>query len=355
MAINKMFQVSAAAVMAAMACLAFGPAAAQLDARNADGQQEEVLEPAVESADVQEGLTRTGEGKIKISFVDTEWNEVIMFFADLNGYSYKPPATLPAGTFRYFSDDEYTPAEALDLLNNFLSQENPPYTLIKNNNALILRPSGQLPDNLIETVTPEGLYQRGMYEYLRCEFDLAGLEGTGITDDLSNLVTTGKFSVINAAKKLIVVETGATLRLMDRMISDARQNREVHTYSMRFIDTESLLIVVRDMMQLDEFNEDMEGKIKITVEPLGDRLFVYATDAKWEEFLKFAETIDVDADAAEVEEKERPFVRKYPVYESPELTMQVLQTALQGREVNLDQDAETGTIVLRGRTPDHEL
>ncbi len=260
--------------------------------------------------------------KIRFSYADAEWMEVIETFASETGFSLRPIAQPPSGTFRYTDNSEYTPMEALDLINKHLSLEG--YTLIRYRNSLILRELGTLPEDLIETVTPEELYQRGKFEYLRCRFELD--------------------------------ETGDKLRLINELRIKARRPKTMHTYRMKFVDTESLLLIVRDMMRLNEYNEDEDQQFKITVEPLGDRLFINATDEKYETFLGIAGQVDVDSDVAiEDGQKTQVYLRKYAIYETPELTMQVLQSVMQGRDVNLEQDAESGTIVLCGAEADHVL
>ena len=110
---------------------------------------------------------------IQFSFNNADWKDVVPWFAEQTGYSWQKISDWPEGTFTLIGNQKYSPLEALDQLNYALRLRKPRYTIIRNRNQLILtEESGALPAELIDTVTPDQLDQRGEYEIVRCRFSL---------------------------------------------------------------------------------------------------------------------------------------------------------------------------------------
>jgi len=80
---------------------------------------------------------------LEFSFDNTEWKEVVTWFAEQTGYSWQPISKFPKGSFTFDNKEKYSPIEALDQLNYALRLLDPPYTIIRNRNQLILTEASQ--------------------------------------------------------------------------------------------------------------------------------------------------------------------------------------------------------------------
>ena len=101
----------------------------------------------------------TQDGKIRFTYQDVDWQEVIPWFADQAGFTLQPVDEWPSGTFSLQDSEPYTVLEALDQLNHALRIREPAYTLVRNRKMLILaklEDRANFPDELIETVPVKG-------------------------------------------------------------------------------------------------------------------------------------------------------------------------------------------------------
>ena len=67
-------------------------------------------------------------GKLRFQFRYAPWKEVIDWFAEQAGLSLLIPETYPTGSFNYVDSRDYTPSEAIDLINSILQYKQ--YTLV---------------------------------------------------------------------------------------------------------------------------------------------------------------------------------------------------------------------------------
>ena len=70
------------------------------------------------------GLEKRPAEHLKFQFRYQPWKDVLDWFADQNGLSLVVAENTPKGTFNYTDSREYTPAEALDVLNSVLLIKN---------------------------------------------------------------------------------------------------------------------------------------------------------------------------------------------------------------------------------------
>ena len=307
--------------------------------------------------------------KIQFSFEQAEWKDVIPWFADQAGFSLQHVNDWPDGTFYLVDESEYTVIEALDQLNHSLRLLDPPYTLIRNRNLLVLVEADpkNYPPELIETVPVEQLDERGKYETMRCVFKFGELDIKNFKPQLDKLVAPenkSAFAVFEDANQIHVRETGAKLRVMRDLIATARKLQSARDssfkdYRLKHTDADSFLFAARGLLGIkkDENARD-DGSLVITVEPLSDRLIIKGTTTGLKEFDEVAALLDVvppdqvDSDGP----IDKPFARSYPVTSDPKLAFDVLQTFLHGRDgVNMQQDEFTGAIAVWGRKADHEI
>jgi hypothetical protein len=305
--------------------------------------------------------------KIKFNFDREEWDFVIPWFADQAGFSLQPISQWPEGTFFLKDDSEYTPMEALDQLNHALRMRNPPFTLIRNRNMLILAPlaDAQFPNDLIETVRVDQLNDRGRYETIICIFEVGeDLDIDMIFEEFRPLVSDSNrtfFAKFPAANQIRVRETGGALRIMRDILDAAKKksvsdNKRTATYFLRHTDPETFMLMARGQLDMDpgrDFSRD--NSITITREPFGKRLFVRATEKMHKRFDEVAAVIDVPPEQdASVEVKQRSF-RQYGILVDPEMGYGMVEMVLEGRGARMHQDKITSAITVFGTDDDHKL
>jgi len=301
------------------------------------------------------------EKTIQFSFENADWKDVIPWFAQQTGFSWQSiEEEWPKDTFTLSDDRTYTPMEALDQLNYALRLRKPPYTIVRNNNQLILtQASAPLPAELIETITPDELDQRGDYEIVRCKFSLGDINIATVEQDLRQsisqryqqfakaLLTTNEFSAR---------ETGANLRKIHNAILAMKRSKStsLSTYALKHYDPEQFLIVARPLVRIetDAYRRD-DGTLIIVIDPSANRFILQGTPTAIEDFKKVAAIIDVAADEV-VENTEGPYLKSYPVFTDPEIALKVVETMLDGTDATIGQDEGSGAIILRGRKEHHK-
>ena len=324
------------------------------------------------SSDAGRGAdSQTAEPMIQFSFAQEEWKEVIPWFAEQAGFSLQPVADWPDGTLHLVDDSQYTVVGALDQLNHALRIRNPPYTLIRNRNLLVLVKADQAdaenyPPELVETVPVSDLDQRGKYELMRCVFEFGELDAMEYDQQLKGLVSQenkSAYHVLAGANEIIVRETGNTLRLIRDIIMTSRKRHSEKdssftVYRLKHTDADSFLFVARELLGIAaDRNQREDGSLAIAAEPLSDRLFVKGTASALKQFEEVALLLDVPPEAVEdTGSLDKPYLHAYPVTSDPALAFATLQTFLDGRDgVLMQQDGTTGAIVVLGRKADHEI
>ena len=329
------------------------------------GQTAEDGNPAVAAQGVDELKKQSvGSQKIRFQFQESDWKDVIPWFAEQAGFSLQPINDWPEGTFYLKDDSEYTTLEALDQLNHALRMRTPPFTLIRNRNMLIMTQleNANFPNELIETVNPDDLDSRGKYEILSCVFDLGDLSGDTMYQELRPMVGKNNqdfFAVFPAANQIHVRETGGTLRDIRNLIDTAKRrligdNQSVHVYRLKNVDAETFMLIARGLLRMEpgrDFTDD--GSLTISREPFGDRLFIRGTDKMQKLFNETAQVVDVPQDAEEGVEIAKLRFKNYSILVDPKLGYDLLQTVLEGTPARMQQDEVTGNITILGRDEDH--
>jgi len=306
------------------------------------------------------------DGKFPFTFQDQEWSELIPYFANRLGYALQQPERYPPGTFNLHSDELYTELEALDEMNRALAGLKEPFTLIRNRKMLTLKPIKEaVRDELIDTVKPEDLDERGMFEIVSVMFDLGDLKGDVLRTDLQSQVSNdfkNYFNFIAASNQLQVRETGARLRNIRNIIEKAKKklaDDKVSTvkYELKFQDVETFIAVVGAQLGIPKGQtSNKDNTISITAVPLSERLFVSGSKKMLDRFAAIAKVVDSDPnDEANDEVQERPYLVTYPITIDPKLAYDLLGTMLEGSGAKMQQDENSGAITVHGRKADHQL
>ena len=309
-----------------------------------------------------------GEKKVRFTFDESDWESVIEWFADQAGYSLQPVFSYPEGSFTIKDDTEYTVREALDQLNHALLLLEEPYTLIRNRDMLVLwkTKDTNFPDDLIELVPVDELEERGKFETIYGVFDVGTLDAEELFNQLRPMISSENkdyCAVFPAANQIRIRETGGRLREILKIIKESQSRMSggletIETYRLQHVDSESFLLQLRPLlgMEADQNSREYDdGALAISVDPFGDRIFISGTENYLAKFKKVATLVDaapepVDGDG----EFEEPSLVTYTVLTDPALAFNVLDTMLEGLEVKMDQDEESGAISVLAPASIHE-
>lgn len=158
-----------------------------------------------------------GEKKLSFNFRYAPWSEVLKLFAeeldlslDLN--------VIPPGTFNYLDRNEYTPTEALDIINGYLLTKG--YCLVRRDDFLVcISIDDPIPPSLIPNVSPDDLESRGKNELLTVIFPLEGVDVTQMAAEVHEIKgPQGKVVGLKSTNSLLVTDIGTNLiRIRDML------------------------------------------------------------------------------------------------------------------------------------------
>ena len=157
-------------------------------------------------------------GKLQFNFFKQKWAAVLKWFAEQANLSLVMD-TEPPGLFTYNDTREFTPSEAIDLLNSVLLSKN--FTLIRRERMLVVvDTSTGVPYDLVQQVPLEKLSDFGRFEIVTTEFPLGGRPLAAVVEAVTPLVGThGQVIPLAAADKLLVTETAGRLKAINVVIS----------------------------------------------------------------------------------------------------------------------------------------
>ena len=173
---------------------------------------EGAVEPAAETSPSQ-------PQKLRFQFTFTPWKDVLNWFAKQADLSLDMGAGPPPGTFNYTDSHQYTPTEAIDLLNSDLLTKG--YTLVRHNRLLMLiNLEDGIPENLVTTVPVNSLDGRGEFEVVRVIFDLDKVKPEDVEGEIKKLLgPQGKIISLGKSRQIAVTETAGRLRAIRAMLA----------------------------------------------------------------------------------------------------------------------------------------
>ncbi|MBN2581182.1 MAG: hypothetical protein JXB10_19530 [Pirellulales bacterium] len=296
--------------------------------------------------------------KIRFNFHFAPWKEVIEWFAEQAGYSLTLGST-PSGTFNYFSNQEYTPAEAIDLLNWQLMTKG--YTLIRRGDMLMLINLGDgVPPDMIDVITPEQLDGRGQYELVTVVFNLDKLSPEDAKNEIGSMISErGKVVVLDKSRQVQVTETGGRLRAIRAMIQRVEDpagfsSRRTKYLALKYLPTEDALTTIRQLFGMGEDqNATGDGSLRIVPDVEGRRLLVNAAPGMMKRLEETLQVIDAPPPGAEGVGGlwSTPQFEVFPIVGADsQSVLKVMQTLLAGKpDVRLDLDPKTGNLVAYAR------
>jgi type II secretory pathway component GspD/PulD (secretin) len=205
--------------------------------------------------------------KLRFQFRYAVWKEVIEWFSQQAGYSLVIPATFPTGTFNYTDDNrEYTPAEALDLLNGYL-QLNGFILQPRYNALLVLNLADGFPPGLILTVPVEELdVIKGDSVLANVHFQLKKFMPADIDGEIKTLLgPAGSTVQLPKAQQLSVTDTLARLRVVrDHLKVIDGADPGLQTFHLKNIQVDQALPILRQLLEIP-VGEDASPDLTIRI------------------------------------------------------------------------------------------
>ncbi|MEZ6043008.1 MAG: secretin N-terminal domain-containing protein [Planctomycetaceae bacterium] len=207
---------------------AIAEALAKRDAALAEAADESAKAAIISAAEQELATLLTAEQKtafeklfgtpqLRFNFRSQKWATVLEWMASEAGLSLVMDEP-PPGTFNYTDSKDYSPTEAIDLLNGWLLTKG--FTLVRRERLLMcLNLKGGLPDGAIPRVTEEELADRGRFEFVSVLLPLAGRPSeTALLEIKPLLGTYGKAEVLSATQQILVADAAQTVRTIQQVV-----------------------------------------------------------------------------------------------------------------------------------------
>ncbi|MCY2992126.1 MAG: hypothetical protein NTY19_30235 [Planctomycetota bacterium] len=154
---------------------------------------------------------------MRFNFRFQRWVEVLEVVAKQAGLSLVLESP-PPGTFNYADTREYTPTEAIDLLNGVLVTKG--YTLVRRERMLVLVDLSEgIPEGLIERVPLDELSNRGKFEMVTVLFPLKGRDPDTVIAEIKPLLgPNGKAIPLSLTGQLLLTDTAGIMKAISAVI-----------------------------------------------------------------------------------------------------------------------------------------
>ena len=157
------------------------------------------------------------EPRLRFNFRFQRWVDVLEWFAQQADLSLVLDAP-PPGTFNYSDTKQYTPTEAIDLLNGVLMTKG--YALIRRDRMLVvIHLAGGIPEGLIPRVSLAELDKRGRFELVSVLFPLGRRNVQEVHTEITQLLSPhGKAVPLPKTNQLLVTDTAGIMKALGQMI-----------------------------------------------------------------------------------------------------------------------------------------
>ncbi len=319
------------------------------------GRPSAKTEPAA-AAEVDFAHAVPKDVKLRFNFRYQPWEDVLDWLAGQAGLSLQSDL-IPEGTFNYTDPHEYTPTEAIDLINSMLLIKG--YTLVRRGRLLtVMSTDDEIHDVFVEFVPVEKLDERGEFDLVKTIFHLATMDPTDAQQEIQQLLGPGsKMVVMPKARQIMVTGPVGKLRMIREVIETAEspagiKERGVTIIDLKHVSPEEVLVIARPLLGL-ESNKDVGPDISIAIALTGKRMFVTGSREKIGILQDLVESVDVERDAAAASGAlavEQPQLMSHQIREAdPKEVLAVLQTLLAGLpDVRLGLDEKTNKVIALG-------
>lgn len=339
------------------------PAAEQPAVDKPAAEKPAAEKPAGERPAAREGATDKPAGReasddvrLEFSFRYAPWKDVLEWFAEQANLSLMADAT-PPGTFNYTDTRQYSPAEAIDLLNSVLQTKG--FMLVRKERILMLvNVEDKVPENLVTRIPVDELDKHGESEFAVCLFDVQRVTPEEAEQELQKLIgRQGTVRVLPKSKQVLVTDTVGRLRTIRdviRAIEDpGAAGRRMESIPVTNVSAAEALMVMRPLLGLTaEENASADGSLRVAVDPSGQRLLVESNTAGINRVKEAVKLIEQGASRSIADSPQ------LEVYSTGTLTgdsvLRVLQTILAGeKDVRMEIEPTTGNLIVQGRPKHH--
>ncbi len=312
--------------------------------------------------------------KLQFGFRYAPWMDVLKLFAESANLSLDLNA-VPPGTFSYFDKKEYTPTEALDILNGYLLPKG--FVLVRRDDFLVcISIDEEIAPNLVPVIAADELATHGKNELLTVVFPLEGVDVEQIAKEIEQVKgPQGKVVGMKTTNSLIVTDIGTNLRRIQSLLVGATRGGPndlvFKPYTMKFLNAADAELVLRGLLGLqapvtnvsagsaaDSRGRDsrfggnfggqppapapssrsaVKSSAQLTADSRTNALLVSATAAEHLLIEQALKTIDVEAEGGATAGSNKPFLRVYKVMsaETREVT-KTIDALMPGIVVNED-------------------
>jgi len=300
--------------------------------------------------------------KLRFQFRFQPWKDVLDWFAQQADLSLVMD-TPPSGTFNYSDTREYTPAEAIDLLNGVLLTKG--YTLVRRDRMLMLiNIEDGIPANLVSTVPLESLDSKGEFELVSVLFNLNKIRPEDTETEVHKLLgPQGSVVALAKSQQLFVTDTAGRLRAVRAFLKriegpEGMVSSGLKTFRLKYARPEEVLPILRQLLEIpEEKNLAADGSIRVAQETGSDRLLVSGRPDKVARASEIIEGLDVPAPGAEGTGRLNgtPQLEVYALNGCDGTSvLAVLQTLLVGQsDVRLSVDPKTSSLIALARPAQH--
>ncbi len=208
------------------------------------------------------------------------WKDVLLWFAKQADLSLVILETVPSGTFNYTDTREYTPAEAIDLLNSILLTKG--FYLVRQNRMLYLaNVEEKLPPNLVPNVPVESLDKIGSSEFVNVHFKLSKFRPEDVEAEIPKLLgPQGSITSLSKSQELSVTDTGGRLRTVRDYLKyiegpEGPMSSGLKTFHLKRAKPEEVVSILGQLLGIpDGKTAALDGSIRVSQDAGNDRLLV---------------------------------------------------------------------------------
>ena len=280
--------------------------------------------------------------KLKFSFRYAPWMDVLKLFAESANLSLDLNA-MPPGTFSYYDTREYSPTEALDILNGYLLPKG--FVLVRRDDFLVcISIDEEIAPNLVPVIGADELAKRGKNELLTVVFPLQGVDVEQIAKEIEQVKgPQGKVVGMKTTNSLLVTDIGTNLLRIQSLLSGATRGGPndlvFKPYSMKHLPATEAEQVLRGLLGLQVTATNVSGdsrqsgprgfgppppstpaparttksSAQITADTRTNSLLVSATAPEHQLIEEALKAIDVEAEGGSTAGSGKPFLRVYKI------------------------------------------
>ncbi|HUT95740.1 MAG TPA: hypothetical protein VMY37_40165, partial [Thermoguttaceae bacterium] len=210
------------------------------------------------------------EKRLQFRFQFLPWEDVLSWFAEQAELSLVVPEAPPRGTFNFADTREYTPTEAIDLMNGVLIHQG--FTLVRRGRMLMVINIGEgIPEGVVPQVAMEDLDKRGKNELVTVKIPIGRRPAESVIGAISPLLSPhGKVVSVGATQEVLVTDMAGVIPMVSTVIESIDEPQvsptpqpespELGVYEVKTADPETVVSILSQMMESAKFVLDPSTK-----------------------------------------------------------------------------------------------